>query len=60
MSLWRKLVVYRTTDKRWRYRVVARNGRIVFASEESYAKRSYCIQKGRMVAPRAKLVIEYQ
>ncbi len=42
--------IYQDSNDRWRWRVKARNGRIVNASEQSYASKYYAALKARLAA----------
>ena len=38
---------YRDTRAKWRWRRIARNGRIIAASSEGYVKRSACVSNAQ-------------
>ena len=44
-----RFVIYRDTERQWRWRLVAANGRIFADSAEGYARRGGCLHGIRLV-----------
>lgn len=57
MTLFRKVEVYRSSDLKWRYRVVAPNGEIVGDSGQGYASRRGARRAVRREYPDATVVL---
>lgn len=54
-----RITVYRDVVGGWRWRLRARNGRIVADSAESYVRRGDCLRLARLVAAGGfELVVE--
>lgn len=51
----RRVVIYQDEADKWRWRVVAGNGRVVGASEQGFARRAYAELDARQENPGATL-----
>ncbi len=56
MSWWKRfkapkaVEVYKDADSKWRWRAVAKNGKIIDASEQGYSTKRYAIGKAERYA----------
>lgn len=54
-----KFVVYLDSHNEWRWKLVARNGRIVADSAEGYKRKGACVRQAAKIAY-GKLALEVQ
>jgi uncharacterized protein len=53
-----KVVVFRSRDRDYRWRLRSDNGEVIADSGEGYRRKSYAIAKAEELFPNAELVVE--